>query len=59
MVAAPDDAAFQVLEHQIVGAFVLSNVVQNADVRMRQLRDGASFTLEALTQFRITGKMFG
>ena len=49
--------AFQVLQHQVVGSFVLSNVIQNTDVRMRELGNGASLALETFAEFRIAGKM--
>src|SRR5579864_1314527 len=38
---------------------MLADVVQHADMRMRQLRNSASLALETLPEFRILGKMFG
>ena len=38
------------------GALVLADVVERADVRMRELRDRARFTVEALTELRIGGE---
>ena len=48
--------AFQVLHHQEVHALLLADVVQRANVRMRQLGDGAGLALEALVQVREVGK---
>ena len=35
---------------------VLADVVQRADVRMRELRDRARFAVEALAELRIAGE---
>jgi hypothetical protein len=40
-------------------AILSANVVQNANVRMVQARDGLGFALEALAQNWIVGKMRG
>ena len=45
--------AFQVLHDQEVDAGVLTNVVEGADVRVIEARDGPGFALEALLQIRI------
>jgi hypothetical protein len=50
---------FKTFEYQVGGAVVVPNVVQNADVGMRQLGDGAGFALEALAEFGILREMFG
>ena len=44
--------AFEILHHQEVDTVLLADVVQRADVRMVQLRDGARFAIEALAQTR-------
>ena len=44
---------FEKLEHQIVERAVAADVVDGADVRIVQRRDGAGFLLEALARFGI------
>jgi hypothetical protein len=51
--------ASQALHHQIVGAILGADVVQTADVGMRKLGDGTSFTLKALLQTGTRDKMPG
>src|SRR5437868_1178716 len=45
--------AFEILHHEEIDALVVSHVIQDADVRMRQLRDGAGLTVEALLKLRV------
>jgi hypothetical protein len=49
--------AFQVLHYQIFSSILAADVVKNADIRVIQRRDGASFAIEALFRFRILRKM--
>ena len=43
---------FEQLHHQVVGAFVLPDVVEYADVRVIHRRDGARLALESLGGLR-------
>ena len=45
--------AFEVFHHQEFGCAVAAYVVQNADVRMLQLRDDSSFAFKASAQLGI------
>ncbi len=49
--------ALQILHDQIGGSILASHVVQDANVRMIQRRDGTSFPLEALFGFWIFREM--
>ena len=51
--------AFEVLHHQVVNPILISDVVQCADVRMTQTRDGARLTLEPLAKLGTGGEMGG
>ena len=44
--------AFQVLHHEIIDGVLPANIVNGADVRVVQRRDGARLPLEALPSFR-------
>ena len=54
-----ESLAFEIFEDQIVCSVLLPDVMQHANVRMRELRDSAGFPLEAFPQFRILRKMIG
>src|SRR4029077_14202079 len=45
--------AFDVFENQVVRAILLTDVVERADVRMRERRDGLRFTRESGPEVRI------
>jgi hypothetical protein len=47
----------QKLHHQVVGSILRADVIEMADVRMVQRRNGPSLALHALFQFRRRGKM--
>ena len=51
--------ALQVLHDEIVGTGLAANIVERADVRMRKLRDGLRFTLEALAHVGRSGEVVG
>src|SRR5216684_3604318 len=51
--------AFQVLHDEIVDTVLVADVVESADVRMTEARNGPGLALEALARLRIAGKMFG
>lgn len=50
---------FQVLHHQELRCALLANVMNGADVRVLQGRDGSSLSLEPLIMLRTGGKMSG
>ena len=45
--------------HQVVDSVLMTDVVQHADIRMIEIRDGLSFLLEALFAYGIRGKLCG
>src|SRR5450432_971809 len=47
--------SFKIFQDEIIGAVMFPYVMQNANVGMGKLRDGAGFALEALAEFRILG----
>src|SRR5579859_606155 len=49
----------EILHDEIFGAVLVSDVVKSADVGMVERRNGAGFTLEALSQFGVFGEMVG
>src|SRR6185503_7921084 len=49
--------AFQVFDNEVIGVAFAADVIENADVRMVQIRDGVGLALEALAQFRPVGEM--
>jgi hypothetical protein len=49
----------EVLHHEVGEPLVAPHVVQGADVRVGQRRDGAGLALEALTQARVPGDLGG
>jgi hypothetical protein len=49
--------SFQELQDQVIESVLPTHVVEGADVRMAQLRDGASFAFEPLARLRRIGKM--
>ena len=51
--------AFEVFQDEIIGTIMFPYVMQNANVGMGELRDGASLALETLAEFRILGQMLG
>ena len=51
--------AFQILHDQEVGAVLLANIEDRADVWMAEGRDGLRFTLEPLFEIRISGDVLG
>src|SRR4029453_7022865 len=51
--------ALEILEHEVVGSVLVSDVVQDADVGMVQAGDGPGFALEALAQVLIVGQVLG
>ena len=51
--------AFQVLHHQEVDAVLVADIVERADVRMAQARNGLGFAVETLARLRIARKMRG
>ncbi len=59
MQALRERLAFDVLHHQKIGAVLVADVVERADVRMIQAGDGLCFALEALAQFGAIGEMSG
>ncbi len=48
---------FEELHHQEIGAILVADVVQRADVRMIQRRDSACFAIEPFTELRIAGEL--
>jgi hypothetical protein len=44
---------FQVLHDEVVGLALLTNVVQRADMRVTELREGVGLAVEALAKLRI------
>ncbi len=48
---------FDALHHQVTDAVLATNIVQHADVRMIQARDGFGFSFEPLPAYRISGKL--
>ena len=48
--------AFQILHHQEVDAVLMTDVVQRADVRVGERRDGLRFAIEAGAELRIRGE---
>ena len=51
--------AFQILHDQVVGAVLVSDVVERADVGMIQRRDGPRFAVEALLGLRVFDRWEG
>jgi hypothetical protein len=51
--------ALQVLQDEVVGAVLVSDVVEDADVGMVQRRNGLGLTLEAQAQVGVLGEMLG
>ncbi len=49
--------AFQVLQHEVVPALVCADVVEDADVSVLQIGDGAGFAVEALAGFLVSGEV--
>jgi hypothetical protein len=49
--------AGEVLDDQVIGAVLLADVVQRADVRVRQARDRASFTPKTFSSTRIDRRL--
>ena len=49
--------ALQIFHHQIIISILLTDVVEDADVRMIQAGDGLCFALESLAQFGTISKM--
>jgi hypothetical protein len=49
--------ALQKFHDQEISAVLVAHVVQMADIRVRQRRDGARFAIETLLGLRIGGKM--
>jgi len=47
---------FEELEHQEIDAVVVADVVESANIRMRDLGDGASLVFEALAMFGVAGE---
>jgi hypothetical protein len=47
--------AFEILQDEIWGAVLVPHVVQRADVRVVELRDGARLAVEALPELRVGG----
>lgn len=50
--------SFDEFEDQEIYAAVMADVVQGADIGMRELGDSTSFVLEAMAKMGILGKMF-
>jgi hypothetical protein len=50
---------FEVLQHQEVGAILMPDIVERANVRVIQCRDRAGFALEALAPIRVAGDVGG
>ena len=48
--------AVEELHHEVRGALVIANVMECADIGMRQLRDRARFAIEAFAELRIGGE---
>ncbi len=51
--------AFQIPHDQEVDAIVMTDVMERADVRMIEVRDGARFALEPLAERRVGRELFG
>jgi hypothetical protein len=51
--------ALEVLEHEVVEAVLMSDVVEPADVGVVEVGDGPGFALEALAQVGVPGQVFG
>ena len=47
--------AFQQLHHEVVAAVLLADVIERADMRMIQTRDGPGFALEPLVGHAAVG----
>jgi hypothetical protein len=47
----------QILHHEVIGAVLLTDVVECADVRVGQRRDCTRFTLEPLPGGRVVGQL--
>ena len=50
--------AFQVLHHQEVDADIGADIVENADVRVLERRDGLRLTQESLSEFGMVLEIF-
>ena len=50
---------FQKFHDQVVGAILMANIVQRANIRMIERRDGTGFAVEALLSFGTLRKMVG
>src|SRR3989304_915072 len=48
---------FEVLQHQEVHPILASDVIERADVRMVQARDGTGLALEAVTKSGVVGQV--
>jgi hypothetical protein len=57
--AGGEGFALEVLHHQVVEVVLAPNVVERADVRVRELGDGAGFALEAGADLGIRGEVGG
>src|SRR5262245_50515948 len=51
--------ALEVLKHEVLGAILPADVVDRADVRVREGRDGLGLPLEPLAELRIGGLRVG
>jgi hypothetical protein len=51
--------SFEILHHEEVGVVLLTDVVERADVRMIQARDGARLALEPLAELAISCEVIG
>ena len=45
--------ALDQFHHQVLGSILIADIVQGADVRMVQARDGARFAIEAAAELRV------
>lgn len=57
--AAEEAFAFQVLHHHVIDVTFAANVVEDADVRVLERRDGAGFAFEALEDVLAPGDVRG
>ncbi len=51
--------AFEVFHHQVMGAVLMADVVQGADIRIVQTGDGARLNLEPLATFGAARQLCG